>query len=50
MMQELNTRLLTLGGAGMRGKIGSGLTPAAASDFCRCVRFVHRGGEGSGRL
>ena len=33
MMQELNTRLLTLGGAGMRGKIGSGLTPAAASDF-----------------
>ncbi|WP_294503712.1 hypothetical protein [uncultured Victivallis sp.] len=33
MMQELNTRLLTLGGAGMRGKIGSGLTPGAASDF-----------------
>lgn len=33
MMQELNTRLLTLGAAGMRGKVGSGLTPGAASDF-----------------
>ena len=32
-MQELNTRLLTLGASGMRGVVGTGLTPGAASDF-----------------
>ena len=31
IMQELNTRLLTLGASGMRGVVGTGLTPGAAS-------------------
>lgn len=43
-MQELNTRLLTLGAAGMRGEVGPGLTPGAASDFA--AAFAAFIGEG----
>ena len=32
-MQDIRTRQLSLGGAGMRGVVGPGLTPAAACDF-----------------
>lgn len=43
-MQELNTRLLTLGTAGMRGVVGPGLTPGAASDFASAfATFIGEG-------
>lgn len=44
-MQELNTRLLTLGASGMRGVVGTGLTPGAASDFASA--FATFAGEGA---
>ncbi|MDR0932248.1 MAG: hypothetical protein LBM70_04410, partial [Victivallales bacterium] len=45
MIQELNTRLLTLGAAGMRGKVGSGLTPGAACDFASAFAAFVGGGR-----
>jgi len=44
-MQELNTRLLTLGTAGMRGVVGPGLTPGAASDFASAFAAFTGGGK-----
>ena len=44
-MQELNTRLLTLGASGMRGVVGTGLTPGAASDFASAIATF--AGEGA---
>ncbi len=44
-MQEFNTRLLTLGTAGMRGVVGPGLTPAAAGDFASAYATFTGGGR-----
>ncbi len=45
MTREFNTRLLTLGSAGMRGVVGAGLTPGGASDFAAAFAAFTGGGS-----